>query len=264
MSDSLPPEMVAAAYAPFDPDPVLGRYVAHHPSQRLLLLIAGGSVYALAVLILQILTARLDTQTAGIILVPAYALIALPIAWGVLHLWNREVVLYEQGFSYREGSRVRPFLYAQIATFQQRVVRIALFNRWPLTLYRCTLITDEDETLLINNLYANVEGLVRRLEAAHTRARLPIVAARLQAGEQISFGPLALSGAALHMGDQTLAWAAFEGYQFARSQLVLLRGDQQVWATLPVTDIDNLLLLVALLKAYTERRTPAPRNGTHG
>lgn len=264
MSQPVPPvEAQPPVRNVMEADPVLGAYVAHHPSNRLLLIGIGAVIYGVVVLLLQILFSGLDRTTAAVVLISAYSITAFVIAWGVLHLWNREVVLYERGFSYREGSRLRPFLYASIVSFQQRAVRINLFQRWPVVVYRCELHTNEDEILIINNIYTQVELLVRRLEAAITRARLPVVTALLQRGETVPFGPVKLSAQALHVGEQSLPWASWSGYRFANNQLLLLDRAGATWAALPVVEIDQILLLVALLKATAEQRQSASRNGTH-
>lgn len=273
MSQSVPPiEAPPPFKSVMEPDPVLGGYIAHHPSNRFMLLVLGGIAYAIPVLLLQILFARADRTTAAIVLISAYSLVALVIGWTVLHLWNREVILYERGFTYREGSHVRPFLYVNILSFQQKAVRFSIFQRWPLVVYRCTLHTDQDEILNINNIYSQIELLVRRLEAAITRARLPVVAARLQSGESVSFGPISLSGQAIHVGDKTLPWHLWGGYRFANNQLILVERSGETWTALPVLEIDQILLLVALLKATVEQRqaTAEPRqsadvsrNGAH-
>jgi len=264
MSQSVPPiKTLPPIKTVIEPDPILGAYIAHHPSNRLLLLIVGGLAYAIAVLLLQILFSQADRTTAAVVLISAYSLIALIIGWFILHHWNREVILYERGFTYREGSSLRAFPYATIVSFQQKAVRFALSKRWPLILYRGILTTDQDEVLLINNVYSQVGPLMRRLEGLITRARLPVVAAKFQAGETVSFGPISLSGQALHVGDKTLPWSAWEGYRFANNQLVLMDKSGADWAALPVLEIDQMLLLVALLKATVEQRQSPNRNGSH-
>src|SRR5215207_5459331 len=132
MSQSVPPiEVPSPVKSVIEPDPVLGAYIAHHPSNRLLLLIVGGIAYAIPVLLLQILFAQADKSTAAVVLISAYSIIALVIGWFILHHWNREVILYEHGFTYREGSSLRAFPYVTIVSFQQRAVRFELSKRWP-------------------------------------------------------------------------------------------------------------------------------------
>lgn len=266
MSESVPPiEAPPPVKSVIEPDPVLGAYIAHHPSNRLLLLILGGIAYAIPVVLLQILFSQADRNTAAVVLISSFSIIGWMIGWIILHLWNREVILYERGFTYREGSKVRAFPYATIVSFQQRATRFAFFARWPIVIYRATMRTDQDELLLVNNVYTDVEKLVRRLEGLITRARLPIVAAKFQAGEKVPFGPISLSGQALHVGDKTLLWSEWGGYRFANNQLVLTDKAGAEWAALPVLEIDQILLLVGLMKATIEQRQSQNpnRNGTH-
>jgi hypothetical protein len=262
MSQSVPPiEAPPPVKSVIEPDPVLGAYIAHHPSNRLLLLILGGIAYAVPVLLLQILFSQVDKTTAAVVLISAYSIIALIIAWLILHHWNREVILYERGFTYREGSSLRAFPYSTIVSFQQRAVKFAVLQRWPIVVYRGLLRTDQDELLIVNNVYSDIEKLVKRLEGLVTRARLPVVSAKFQAGEKVSFGPISLSGQAMFVGDKTLPWSSWEGYRFANNNLVLTDKSGADWAALPILEIDQILLLVALLKATLEQRQSPHRNG---
>lgn len=229
-------------------DPALGKYVAHYPSNRLLLLLRGGVIYAAAVLVLQILFIGVDDTSASIVLIGAYSLLALGIAWYILHLWNREVILYERGFTYREGSRLGYFYYHAIRSVRQKAGRILFLNLIRRDFYHCTLISDQDEHLYINNLYSGVAELVTRLEAAITRARLPIVETRLARGETIDFGPrLALNQTGIMLDGQNLPWTDFARHRIEGKHLVLTAKSGAAF-TMAVAELDNALLLLTLLK----------------
>ena len=89
----------------YDTHPTLGQYVSHHPSNRIRLLLRGAIFYAIPVGVLQSLFWNVSTFTAQRFLPVVFAGIALGVFWYIAHLWNREIVLYEQGFTYLEGSR---------------------------------------------------------------------------------------------------------------------------------------------------------------
>jgi hypothetical protein len=229
-------------------DPALGRYLAHYPSNRLRLLLQGAALYTVPVVALNWLFAGLDDVPASIILIGSYAVIGLGIAWYVLHLWNREVILYERGFTYREGSRLGLFPYFNIVRFTQHAERVSYFNLIRREVYQARLVTDQEEVLIINNVYSSVGDLIARLESAITRDRLPIVQARLARGESVPFGDaLRLDGDGLHTGAHSLAWEQFAGHRFVGKDLHLLarQGDPLI---VRVADLENALLLLALLK----------------
>lgn len=230
-------------------DPALGKYVAHYPSNRLMLLLRGGLIYTGAVFFLQVFFAGLDDTTASIVLIGSYSVLALAIAWYILHLWNREVILYERGFTYREGSRLGQFLYVRIVSVHIRVERFAYLNLIQRDVYHCTMLSDQDERLILTNLYSNIAELATKLEAAITRARLPVVETRLTRGETVEFGTrLSMDKTGISLDDEQLAWGDFAGHRIEGKNL-LLTGKSGAALAVPIAALDNALLLLALLKS---------------
>lgn len=240
----------------FDDDPVLGAFIAYYPSNRVRLLLRAGIGYAVPVLFLQVFFAPLDTATASIILIGGYTLLALIAGWYLTHLWNREVVVYERGFSYREGSHTGLFQYHEIVRIQARTERIAYANLFTRDIYDYTLITDQDEHLRLNNVYKNIAELALRLERAITRARKPIVQARLQRGESLAFAhDLHLTRESVEYDGRKLNWDAFQGHQIEDGNLILVARDEPSWARIPLNTLDNQLLLVTLLHEHQPQPT---------
>ena len=84
-------------------DPVLGKVIANYPSDRVRLLMIGGGVYAAGTLLINLVFLPVDASVALPAVVTLLAVLGLGVSWYLLHHWNREVVLFERGFSYREG-----------------------------------------------------------------------------------------------------------------------------------------------------------------
>lgn len=238
---------------PLPDDPILGAYVSHHPSNRTLLLLRGGVIYALGVVVLQVLFLRVDDRTAAVLLPVLYAAIAAAIYWYILHLWNREVVLYSGGFTYRRGSQLGAFPYANIASVSLRVQRVSLLGRWGWMLYDMRLLSDQDEQMRVTNLYTDAGQLCERLERAIARARKPIAEALLARGEALAFGDaLTLDAQGIAFADARLAWADYVGFTLKGDTLRLntRTGDA---LRVPLAGLPNAVLLVAMLK---ERAAP--------
>lgn len=245
-------ETLAEETSPLDADPAFGKYRAHYPSRRGLLLAQAAVFYLVPVLVLQLLFASVDDQTAAVILPVLFAGLALAITWYVLHLWNREVILYEHGFTYREGSRLGRFYYHEIVTVRQSVARVAYFGILRRVVYQCTLISQQDEILKLTNVYSNIADLVKRIEALIARVRQPIVEEHLQRGDSVAFGTtLHLHRDYAQIQDQQLPWEHFIAYQIDGNQLVLKAQTASQSLATPVADIDNLVLLLRLLKTQT-------------
>jgi hypothetical protein len=250
MSESVPePINIFAA------DPLLGKYLSHHPSRRFMLLLRGAIFYAIPALILQALTANLDDQTAAYFVPFTFAAIAGGVGWYILHLWNREVVLYERGFSYRQGSVTAYFRYENIVTLRQSIEKHSILGLFPRTVYDYTLISDLDESLRINNLYSNTEKLTRSLDALIASARMPAIRQMLATGQKVPFSEnFRLSNEGLIQGERQLVWQELKAYKVQAGRLILQSPDNPEWAALPLRDINNPPLLLALLKERVKNR----------
>lgn len=235
----------------FETDPTLGDYISHHPSRRMMLLIRGGVIYSVAVGLLQIIFWSVDDQTAAIFLPILYAAISGAVFWYVMHLWNREVVLYERGFSYQQGSNTAYVLYANIVRVRQRIEKVSLAGFFGQTVYDYTLTTVLDEVLKITNLYSETEKLTRALDAFIARDRLPIIREQIMSGQEAPFSEqLSLTRDAILYEERELFWHEYDTYRVRAGIMILQSKDNPEWAKIPVIEINNPVLLITLLKEH--------------
>jgi uncharacterized membrane protein YobD (UPF0266 family) len=242
--------------APVDPQPVendalFGRELGFYPVDRARLLLPAGIIVLLIGLVLNFTIAEVDPWGPPVTTLVTAA-VSLLAGWWVLHQWNREVTLYENGFTYREGSKTVFFTYAEIRSFRLRAERLLYFGGLlRRTVHRFTLLTNKDETIVLTGLYRRIAELGDRLEAQVVAAQRTIAVERLERGERLPFSDtLMLSQAGLHESGRDLPWAALAGWKVERGALVLLEG-QSEWFRLRLPEVDNLALLIGLLK---ERR----------
>jgi hypothetical protein len=232
-------------------DALFGRELGSYPIDRARLLIPAGVIVIAVGAALNFTLAEVEgwgpPLTTGLM-----TLISLIAGWWVLHQWNREVTLYEHGFTFREGSKTVFFTYAEISSFRLRAERLRYFGGLiRRTLYRFTLLTVKDERIVLTGLYRRIAELGDRLEAQIVAAQRPIATERLARGERLTFSPeLSLSEAGLHAGGRDLLWSALDGWRVEGGALMLLEGGAE-WLRLPLREVDNLGLLIGLLK---ERR----------
>jgi hypothetical protein len=237
-------------------DPVLGAFIAAYPSNRARLLIPALAVGGVVAIILNFTTGTVEAWWGPVVTVALMAVVALGLGWRVLHFWNREIVLFEQGFSYREGARTVFFHYLEITSIRQRAERLAYFGGLiRRTSRHYTFSTIKDEQITLNNLYKDVEQLMERVEAKVNPLLDARITAQIEAGEYVAFSKsLRLSREGLHEGGRALPWADFAGYKASTGQLLLLaRPNDADWFRIPLADIDNLAVLIGLLRRHTAR-----------
>ena len=238
------------------PHPTLGNYVSHHPSNRLRLVILALIYYSILVLILQALFWNVDDNTASYFLPLLFAAVGLGAFWYAAHFWNREVILYENGFTYRQGSQLGQFRYADIVQLQPDVSRIAVLSFFQRTNFNYTLVTVEDETLRITNLYSDISKLVARLESYIIRDRLPMMQDAINTGQAIDVGAsLCLSKIGLEYNGRELFWHEVGTRNIKNGNLVVRTHDNTEWAAIPIVELNNPVLLLAVLKYYAKQST---------
>jgi hypothetical protein len=237
--------------AEVEQDILFGRELGFYPIDRARLLLPAGVIVLLVGVVLNFTIAEVDPWGPAVTTLVTAA-VTFGVGWWVLHQWNREVTLYENGFTYREGSKTVFFTYGEIVSFRLRAERLryfgGLFRR---TVHRFTLLTNKDERIVLTGLYRRIAELGDRLEAAVVAAQRPIAAERLARGERLHFSEaLTMSAVGLHEGGRDLPWSALTGWKVERGALLLLEGERD-WLRLPLPEVDNLALLIGLMK---ERR----------
>jgi hypothetical protein len=234
------------------PDPVLGQALAHFPSDRRRTLIIAWTPIVVLALVLGLTTAQVSEWWGPVLTVFLMVVVSLPLGWYVLHVWNREIVLYEHGFSYREGSETVYFRYAEISSIRQRAERLAYFGGLlRRDVYRFTVTTQQGERFSVTNLYRRTGELGTRLTEQINRVLGPKIAQRLANGDLTPFGDtLAASNEGLRENGRVLSWAEYGGYRLGSSRLTLLDAAGEVWYALPLPEVDNVMLLLELLRQH--------------
>lgn len=238
-------------------DPVLGRPLANYPSDRLRPLLISALICGAASVVLNFTLATVPEWWGPTLTMLIMASLVLGCGWYVLHVWNREVVLFEHGFSYREGSHTVFFVYSEIKSIRQRAERLrylgGLVRR---TIYQTTVQTIRDESITLTNIYRRMDELSVRLEVLFNAVRRPVVEHQLQQGEKVAFGThLFLSGKGIVAGERTLAWADFAAFRARSGKLILIASPDREWVSVPLEEIDNLMLLFELLRARQQAKT---------
>lgn len=234
-------------------DPVFGKFIDNYPSNRARLLVPAVILSGIAAVILNATVASVEAWWGPVLTVILMAGIVLIVGWRALHFWNREVILYENGFSYREGARPVFFLYHEILSIRQQGQRLAYFGGLiRRNTYQFTLTTLRGEVMVLDNLYVRIEELGAQIEKQVYAVLDPYLREQMTKGERIPFSnTLRLSSDGLHEKGRDLSWSQFDGYQVSSGQITLYaQPDKSAWLSIPLPDVDNLPILVRWLKQH--------------
>ncbi|MDZ4768618.1 MAG: DUF6585 family protein [Chloroflexota bacterium] len=260
MASTPPTPPVVPTDAVIPSDPMLGGALAHHPSNRLLPLLTAALIGALIAGVLALTVAQSDAWWALPVTVGGVALAASVLGWYVLHNWNREVVLYQRGFSFREGSQVVYFAYDEVKWVGVRARRLAYFGGlYQRDRYQIDVVTYAGDAITVTPLYQRVPELAARLTEQVDRPLRVEVERAWQRGETITFSEtlgLSRDGLTLTNADRSqekLAWADYSGYKIGRGALAIARRDGTVFTEAPLDALYNHTLLIDLLKQQKPR-----------
>jgi len=234
-------------------DPVLGKFIAEYPSNKLRLLIYAGIFLAVVWFVVTVALWQVEETIAATVTVVVLSAATLFAGWYITHLWNREVILYRKGFSYREGSNIASIKFTDVSSVQQRAERLSYFGGLlRRTVYKLTMTTVRDEHLVVDNRYHRIDDLSFQLEKRITAAQTEQAIAELNAGKRLEFAPsLALTEAGIVAEGRRLSWADYGGHRIEDRQLVLLTSDGTDWERVPLATLVNARLLLELIQRYT-------------
>ncbi|MEM6281841.1 MAG: DUF6585 family protein [Chloroflexota bacterium] len=241
------------------PDPLLGKPVDNFPGRRLRALLIGWPIFIATAMLFNYAFIDINAFWVAPLVVMTVGFIGLIIGWWVLHQWNREVILYERGFSYREGSENVPFQYAEVAAIRLRAEQVAyFFGLFRRVIYRTHIRTYSGDRILLDNSYSRIEQMTDAISKQVYQRLRPTLRAELDNRQAVPFADdLHMTADGLHVtadsteytdADLSLPWAQSGGYRVASGQLNLLRADGAVWFALPLREVDNLVLLLELIQ----------------
>lgn len=230
----------------------LGAFEARYPINRIRLLLYGALAMAVAWAITTLALWEVDRAEASAMTVLVVAAVALIVGWTLLHFWNREVLIYERGFTYRQGSGVLRVPFDEVVSLRGQGVRRTYFSGLiERTSYRFTIRTNQNTVIVVGNLYTRIEQMSLHLEHGINQVMRPRVERQLESGVRVPFSDtLMISAEGLHAHGETLPWANLNTFCIHNGVLTFIIGEgpfARAWYQTPLPQVDNLRLLVDLL-----------------
>ena len=231
-------------------DPILGKFIAFYPSNRARLLLIAGAILGVVWFVVTVALWEVEAGLASAITVAVISATTLLVGWYVAHLWNREVILFEKGFSYRQGSYNAFIQYSDVRTIRQKAERLSYFGgRVHYTVYNVTLKTSLDELIVLDNIYRKMDDLSVRIETAVTIYLRPYVRSQIDEHGSMPFAQtLSVTNTGLQSEQRTLDWAQLDDYEIKNGALTIKTSTKEAWLSVPLDEVDNIRLLLEILR----------------
>ena len=204
------------------------------------------------------------TDTGSLVTLDVFmALLAVGFALGARFTWsslarwipNPTVSLHERGLVYERGGAPIALAWNELDEVTFRAVRIriqGLVRTSTGMTYRVKLRAGERAVVLTETLALTADALEIARRAISERV-FPQALARLQSGDTLTFGPVAVSRDALRLRGRVLRWAELRAVDFDRGFFTAVAARRRFAE--PVARIPNVDVLVALCHdAITTRR----------
>ena len=183
--------------------------------------------------------------TAGIFIVFGN-LLALP---GALRARSVKVTLYDSGFTYSDSKGQASMRWDEIAAVWTQYVHGSK-GRTRLAAY---IVQGRDGTKIVlnPNTIAKGQALGQYIQQRSLDTLVPAYLNVYHNGQTLGFGPVQLSRAGLAVQDKTLPWDHVQNASANGWLLTINQSGLKAWATLEVSQIPNVRVLLAVIERLT-------------
>jgi hypothetical protein len=201
---------------------------------------------------------RPDGLLTGLGVGAVLAALAGLCAYNAWRNWTLGAALFAGGVGYRDRKGVRAVGWGDVEAVWQAVTRRYVNGVYAGTTHVYRARTRAGETLTFDDRLRDVAALGEALVKGSAAALLPGAQRAFDAGERVTFGPLALDRAGLHSGGKSLPWAEVKAVKIERGVVSVDRdGKWFAWTRATVPQIPNFYVLVALLSRLGKLGLPA-------
>jgi hypothetical protein len=176
----------------------------------------------------------------------AFGLLA---GWGVYANWQKGVVLYDNGFAYRDRKGVRAWRWEQVDSLRAAITRHYTNGIYTGTTHVYTLFNQQGEKLVLADQITKVEELAQVIEESIFPRLYEQAARQYNNGETIAAGPVLVSKAGIQIGKKNYPWVEVDGVSIHQGFLKVSRKDGGWFsgASAAAATIPNLRVLLTIL-----------------
>lgn len=176
------------------------------------------------------------------------------VLWNAWNNWPLAVNLYEDGFAYNDRKGLQQVRWDQIEAVWQAITKHYRNGIYTGTTHVYTVKTTDGRKLALDDRLAKVEDLGKAVQSGSIKAVWPKYSAALQAGQRLTFGPLAIDNSGIYSGNKSLRWDEIQNVKLAQGNLSIKKkeGGWFSWASAAVPQIPNFYAFYDLVGRFTK------------
>jgi hypothetical protein len=175
--------------------------------------------------------------------------LGLLAGWGTYANWNKGVAVFEGGFACRDRKGVKAWRWEDVASLTAAVTRHYTNGIYTGTTHVYTLFNRQNERLVLNDAYVKVEALAKSIEQSVYPMLYQRAAGLYNAGQVLTFGPVAISKGGIQIGKKTYPWAEVNQVSIHQGILRVSKKDGGWFsgASAMASSIPNLSVLLSII-----------------
>ena len=167
--------------------------------------------------------------------------------------WPLRAALYENGFAHFDRKGLKQVRWDQIEAVWQRITKHYTNGVYTGTTHTYTIQAQDGVKIVLDDKLPKVEALGNAIQSGATKALWPKYVAAVQAGQRLTFGPLALDANGLYNGKKSLQWKEIKAIRISRGVISIKKeGGWLSWASATVPQIPNFLVFYELVGRFTK------------
>jgi hypothetical protein len=186
----------------------------------------------------------------GIAICVALAGLFFWLAW---RNWRLSAALYQEGFAFFDRKGLRVVRWDDIELVYQSIIRRYVNGVYAGTMHTYTVMLRDGAKIVLDDRLRDVESIGGPVVKTSAVRLLPRYVQALQAGQRVSFGPIAIDPQGIYSGSKSLAWSEIKAVKLDRGVLsVAKEGKWLNWTSATVPQIPNFYVLMTLLDRFTK------------
>jgi hypothetical protein len=147
-----------------------------------------------------------DTLTIPLLIVGVLSMLGLLAGWSAYSNWNKGVAVYEHGFAFNDWKGLRVWRWEDVLSIRSAITRQYINGIYTGTTHHYTISGGQKRQLILSDSLWKVEELAKIIDERIFPNLYVRSADQFNAGQEVVFGPVAISKTGIAIGRKTYPW----------------------------------------------------------